>query len=368
MSEIMSAMKLIKVYCWEKPFSSVVDGIRNEEIEMITKSYTLRGINAAVSYIATRLMLFASLLIYSLMGNELTPSNVFVTMALYNALKSPVMQQLTNAIGNGAESLVATKRVLDILMLEEKPDRRDAADMPAGTIVFDKYHGKWSQSVPINNLSNINLSIKPGELVIVVGSVGAGKTCFLWALLNEIMQVSGKCSLSGKTSYAPQESWCFGGTIKQNILVGSVEDHKRYTNAVRACCLDKDIHMFREKDDTFVGEKGYTLSGGQKARVTLARAVYNDADVYLLDDPLSAVDPKVASRIFDRCIQNFLRNKTVILVTHQLQFLNKASKIVMLKDGEAVAVGTYDELIQNNTEFISFLNQKEEETKEEDGE
>lgn len=150
------------------------------------------------------------------------------------------------------------------------------------------------------SLRNLSMKAEQGELCVVVGPVGAGKTCLLQALLNEIEAVSGRCVLSGRTSYAPQEAWCFGASIRDNILLGSPFVESKYLKVVEVCGLERDLQLFPNGDRTFVGEKGYTLSGGQKARVTLARAVYADADIYLLDDPLSAVDPKVANHIFEK--------------------------------------------------------------------
>lgn len=210
-------------------------------------------------------------------------------------------------------------------------------------------------------MKKITLDIDPGQLVVVIGTVGAGKTCLLHAVLNEIETTSGQIVVSGTTSYAPQESWCFSGSIRDNILLGSQFDSARYDSVIKVCGLERDMTLFPNGDSTFVGEKGYSLSGGQKARVTLARAVYNQADVYSLDDPLSAVDPRVSNHIFDRCIKEYLKNKTVILVTHQLQFLTKADKIVVLKDGEAIAMGNYDQLINSSIDFLAFLEKEEKE-------
>jgi ATP-binding cassette subfamily C (CFTR/MRP) protein 4 len=374
MNEIISAMKLIKVYCWEQPFAETVDQIRQKEIVSINRTYVLRGINGATSFVGTRIMLFASFVIYALMGNALTPEIVFVVMSLFNALRVPVMNQFTNAVAVGGECLVAEKRVVKLLLLEEKPERHSIQNMSTksqvdkqppslerGSIKLENYVGRWTKSLTVNNLDEITLNINAGELIVVVGAVGSGKTCFLWALLNEIERISGSCSVNGSTSYAPQESWCFGGSIKQNILVGNAFLHSKYKEVIRCSGLKRDIKLFSEGDDTFVGEKGYTLSGGQKARVSLARCVYHEADIYLLDDPLSAVDPKVANHIFDRCIKEYLKGKTVVLVTHQLQFLSKADKIIVLKEGRAVAVGSYEQLSKSSVEFLSFLDQKQRE-------
>lgn len=165
---------------------------------------------------------------------------------------------------------------------------------------MDKYNGKWCLDDKTNALKDITLRVKKGKLLIVAGSVGSGKSCFLQALLGDLERVSGQLTVSGQASYAPQETWCFGASIRDNILLGSEFDEKRYSRVIKVCGLERDMKLFPEGDQTYVGEKGHSLSGGQKARVTLARAVYAEADIYLLDDPLSAVDPKVANHIFEQ--------------------------------------------------------------------
>lgn len=146
------------------------------------------------------------------------------------------------------------------------------------------------------------------------------------------MPSSGICRVSGKIAYAPQEAWIFSGTIRQNILCGLEYDVKRYKKVVKACALEKDFSLFPNGDLSAVGERGVSLSGGQKARVSLARALYVDADIYLLDDPLSAVDTHVGRHLFDRGIKGYLRDKIRILVTHQLQYLRDVDQILILKD------------------------------------
>lgn len=209
----------------------------------------------------------------------------------------------------------------------------------------------------------MNIEVNPGELLVVIGSVGSGKTCLLYAILSEIERVSGTLSLNGTISYSPQESWCFGGSIRDNILLGQEIDRKRYQSVIKACGLERDLKLFPAGDQTFVGEKGYTLSGGQKARVTLARAVYREADIYLLDDPLSAVDPHVANHIFDKCINGYLKDKTVILITHQLQFIQDSDKIAVMNDGFNLATGTYKEILNSGIDIVSFLEKRDEDLK-----
>lgn len=219
------------------------------------------------------------------------------------------------------------------------------------------------QSLQKDSLKNVNIDVNPGELLVVIGSVGSGKTCLLYAMLSEIERVSGTLSLNGTISYSPQESWCFGGSIRDNVLLGQEIDRKKYQAVIKACGLERDLKLFPAGDQTFVGEKGYTLSGGQKARVTLARAVYRDADIYLLDDPLSAVDPHVANHIFDKCINGYLKDKTVILITHQLQFIQESDKIAVMNDGFNLVTGTYKEILSSGVDIVSFLEKRDEDLK-----
>lgn len=301
MSEVVSAMKLIKVYCWEQPFAQVVSDIRGQEIRQMRKTYFLEGINSAVFFVAAKIILFACFVSYVLEGKTLTPEVVFVTMSMYNAIRVPVTRIFPNSVGLTGETLVALKRINDILLLDEKPANLKAGtDKPSerGHINFENYTGKWTKNLIVDSLIEINCHIEPKELLIVVGSVGAGKSCFLYAILDEIAKVNGTCRVNGSISYSSQGNWCIGATLKQNILMGSDYDPDRYKKVIEACGLERDLELFEFGDDTFVGEKGFNLSGGQKARVSLARAVYRDSDIYLLDDPLSAVDPKVANHIF----------------------------------------------------------------------
>jgi ATP-binding cassette subfamily C (CFTR/MRP) protein 4 len=307
-------------------------------------------------------------MIYALMGNTMHPEPVFIIMALFNTIRIPVTKNLPNAVGAGAEAMVAINRVLDILQLEEKShacNTKKSESLSIGSVQLKNLTVKWSQKQEEPSLSNVDLFIKPQETVMVIGSVGSGKTCLLWSLLNEVDIVSGSVSINGVTSYSPQESWSFGSSIKDNIVMSDTFDAEKYKQVIFSCGLEKDMQSFPKGDETFVGEKGYSLSGGQKARVTLARCAYHESDVYLLDDPLSAVDPQVANHIFDNLIKGYLKNKTVILVTHQLQFVDRVDRIVVMKDGTVESVGTYDELINNGKSSLSALmkNMRQEEEK-----
>ncbi|PNF34547.1 hypothetical protein B7P43_G10751 [Cryptotermes secundus] len=203
---------------------------------------------------------------------------------------------------------------------------------------------KWTEDLPENTLTDVSLDVRPGELVAVVGPVGSGKTSLLHAILKELPLNSGSISVGGSVSYASQEPWLFTGSVRQNILFGQPMDRNRYRQVVRVCALERDFQLLPHSDRTIVGERGVTLSGGQRARISLARTVYREADVYLLDDPLSAVDAHVGHYLLEHCICEFLEDKTRVLITHQLHYLHMVKNILILDHGMVRAAGTFSEL------------------------
>lgn len=203
---------------------------------------------------------------------------------------------------------------------------------------------KWSSKSNENNLNNVNFSAKCDSLVAIVGQVGAGKTSLLQVILEELPVLKGVVTTSGRIAYVSQDPWIFSSSLRQNIIFAKPMDKERYEQVIKVCQLERDFDQFPHKDQTIVGEKGINLSGGQRARVALARAIYADADIYLLDDPLSAVDARVGRLIFNDCIRNFLKGKTRILVTHQLQYLNQVDYVYILDNGRVQSKGTSKDL------------------------
>ncbi|CAF4578087.1 unnamed protein product [Rotaria sp. Silwood2] len=213
-------------------------------------------------------------------------------------------------------------------------------------------------------LKNIIFDAHPGDLICIIGPVGSGKSSLLQTLTGEITYFDGKVRLYGSFCYVPQESWIFSSSVKNNILFGKKYNSKLFQRVARATALDTDFVQLSHGENTLVGDQGVMLSGGQKARVNIARALYRDADIYLLDDPLSAVDAKVSKHLFDKSIKHYLRDKIRILVTHQIQFLQNATKIIVLDNGEMVQMGTYEELLVSSPLFAQLLediNQHEQE-------
>ncbi|KAF9951457.1 hypothetical protein BGZ72_007038 [Mortierella alpina] len=215
-------------------------------------------------------------------------------------------------------------------------------------------------------LSNITMTLRRDELLAIVGPVGCGKSSFCMALLQEMPLVSGSMVFGHghpsedsqglrrrpiSMSYSAQSPWIFAGSIKSNILFGSKFDQERYDRVIRACELTRDFTLFPQGDATLIGEKGVILSGGQRARVSLARAAYRDSDVYILDDPLSAVDPKVGRALFDNCINGLLKNKARVLVTHQLQYIKDCENVIVIEQGKITHKGSVDQVMKEEVEL-----------------
>ncbi|CAF4106552.1 unnamed protein product, partial [Adineta steineri] len=223
-------------------------------------------------------------------------------------------------------------------------------------------HAQWEQNA-VFSLKNIIFHAHPGDLICIIGPVGSGKSSLLQTLTGEIAFFDGKVRLHGSFCYVPQEPWIFSSTVKKNIIFGKNYDGHLFRQVIRAAALEADLALLPNGVNTMVGDQGVMLSGGQKARVNMARALYRDADIYLLDDPLSAVDVKVSKQLFERSIKTYLGHKICILVTHQIQFLENATKIVVLENGGMIEMGTYKELLSTSKKFrclLENINQQEE--------
>ncbi|XP_068966387.1 probable multidrug resistance-associated protein lethal(2)03659 isoform X2 [Bombus flavifrons] len=214
---------------------------------------------------------------------------------------------------------------------------------------------KWEASQSENTLEDVNLEIQKGKIYAIIGMVGAGKSSFLSAILGEIEVTGGHVKVNGSLSYAGQEAWVFGSTVRQNILFGQPYDRQLYQKVVKACSLQRDFKQFPQGDQTVVGERGSSLSGGQKARINLARSLYRQADIYLLDDPLSAVDTHVSKHLFEECIQKYLAGKTRILATHQLQYVKNVDAIILIEQGKVTVFSQFQDLLSQRPEYAELL-------------
>ncbi|KAJ8945507.1 hypothetical protein NQ318_017951, partial [Aromia moschata] len=336
MSEIVSGIRVIKMYAWEKSFEKVVELARKKEIDIITKTSYIRGFSLSLMVFTERLALYLTLVAFVLIGNRLTSDVVFSMAQLFNSVQLYMCIYYPHGLANFAEAKVSIKRVEEFLLMEENGTRAvlnstTIGDNP-GEIKAEKATASWSLYPVSDTLTDIHLDIVPGTLCCVVGNVGAGKTSLLQMLLRELPLNCGKVDIDGVISYASQEPWLFVSSVRDNILFGRSYEKNRYDEIVRVCALERDFEQFPHGDKTLVEERGVSLSGGQRARINLARAVYAKADIYLLDDPLSAVDTHVGKHLFEECIKKYLNNKTRILVTHQLQFLKQADIIIIMNN------------------------------------
>ncbi|CAF4019034.1 unnamed protein product, partial [Rotaria sp. Silwood1] len=335
-NELINGCQIIKMYNWEKAMEQRVREIRGRELSHIFKSSCLRTLNIALSFAALPLISLATFGGSWLMGQSLLPENIFATLAFFGMVRIPVTFTMPLTIEKFSEARVSARRIDQFMELDILSNKREKVENENGNhaIIMEDASFSWKDSL---SLFSLNLKIRNGNLVGVKGAIGAGKSTLLAAILGEINLVSGKSQLYvNSISYVPQSAWIFADTIRANILLGKPMNEERYKNVIKACCLDVDLQNFGEVGDLLmIGDKGVNLSGGQKARISLARALYADADLYLLDDPLAAVDPKVAKNIFDECIgpRSLLRGKTRILVTHQTHFLVEADQLILLTNG-----------------------------------
>ncbi|XP_023313499.1 multidrug resistance-associated protein 4-like [Trichogramma pretiosum] len=237
----------------------------------------------------------------------------------------------------------------------------EECDSDQWSVKLSNLQAKWNLSSSEPTLNNVDMEVETGKLCAIIGQVGAGKSSLLSAILGEITLIHGNVRVKGSVSYASQEAWVFGATVRQNIIFGQAYDRQRYNRVVKACALLKDFKQFPQGDQTIVGERGSSLSGGQKARLNLARAVYRQADIYLMDDPLSAVDTHVGKHLFSECLMKYLRGKTRILVTHQLQYLPAGVDVIYLVDqGKVRRFSDYRELLREHPEYNSLIAEKDE--------
>uniref|UniRef100_A0A8C1QWV6 ABC-type glutathione-S-conjugate transporter n=1 Tax=Cyprinus carpio TaxID=7962 RepID=A0A8C1QWV6_CYPCA len=360
MNEILNGIKILKFYAWEKAFLEQVLGYREKELKTLKKSQILYSVSIASFNSSSFLIAFAMFGVYVLIDdkNVLDAQKIFVSMALINILKTP-LSQLPFAMSTTMQALVSLKRLGKFLCQDElKPDNvtRESFKSDVDGVVFENGTFSWSKDGP-PCLKRISVRVPCGSLVAVVGHVGSGKSSLLSAMLGETEKRSGAVSVKGSVAYVPQQAWIQNASLQDNILFGQEKKESWYQRVLEACALLPDLDNLPAGDTTEIGEKGLNLSGGQKQRVSLARAVYRKADVYLLDDPLSAVDAHVGQHIFNKVIgpRGILRDKTRILVTHGMSFLPQADLILVLVDGEISERGSYQELLNRNGAFADFI-------------
>ncbi|XP_072636145.1 ATP-binding cassette sub-family C member 3 isoform X1 [Canis lupus baileyi] len=359
MSEILGGIKVLKLYAWEPSFLEKVEGIREDELRLLRKSAYLQAISTFTWVCTPFLVTLTTLGVYVSVdqNNVLDAEKAFVSVSLFNLLKIP-LNMLPQLISNLIQTSVSLKRIQHFLSQDELDlqcvERKTIT--PGYAVTIDNGTFTWAPDLP-PTLHSLDIQVPKGALVAVVGPVGCGKSSLVSALLGEMEKLEGTVCVKGSVAYVPQGAWIQNCTLQENILFGQALDPKRYQQALKTCALLADLEMLPGGDQTEIGEKGINLSGGQRQRVSLARAVYSEADLFLLDDPLSAVDSHVAKHIFDQVIgpEGVLAGKTRVLVTHSISFLPQMDFIIVLADGQVSEVGSYPALLQRNGSFANFL-------------
>ncbi|XP_076808480.1 ATP-binding cassette sub-family C member 4-like isoform X1 [Clavelina lepadiformis] len=361
MSEIISGMRIIKMYSWEKSFFELAKYLRTREIRKILQASLLRSFNQSSAYAASQVLTFTTFMVYIALGGSLTTETLFVAIGLFSAIRFAVGFFFPTSVEKLAETITVLRRIEKFLLLPEKdfyPDQvTDINGKGEKFVELINFTGSWEEDNALAPaITDISMRANQGKLMIVIGPVGSGKTTLLSAILGELLTINGQANIRGKIGYCSQVAWLFSATIRENILFGEEFNEQRYQEVVEACALKRDFEILSNGDFTLVGERGITLSGGQKARINLARLAYrSNLDIVLLDDPLSAVDPSVADHLFNKCICGYLKDKIRILVTHQLQFLENADELLILKEGKVIEKGKYNELIRKGTSFASYV-------------
>lgn len=361
MNEVLDGIKVLKLYAWESSFSKKIQDSRDVEIKTLKK---IALYSAILTFVVTATPFFVAIASFGTyvmvdpVKNILTAEIAFVSMSFFNIMRQP-LATLPFLIVQMIQAVVSLERVNRFLNAKEvKPDdiSHDKDDKVA--IDLRKASFTWDTTNP-PVLTNISMKVNKGSLVAIVGQVGCGKSSLLSSLTGEVIKLGtvSKVNVDGSIAYVPQEPWIQNATLRYNVTFGKHYKEKTYKQVLDSCTLTEDLSILDAGDLTEIGEKGINLSGGQKQRTSLARAVYSNRDIYLLDDPLSAVDARVGKHIFENVIgpEGLLKNKTRLLVTNSITFLPQTDLIVVLKGGTISEMGTYHELLKNKGEFADYL-------------
>ncbi|XP_041645483.1 ATP-binding cassette sub-family C member 12 [Cheilinus undulatus] len=382
MNEILNSIKLIKMYAWEDSFEEKVAALRKKEKKQLKRVCHIQNLNTSITGIIPTVATVLTFIVHTLIGLSLNTSDAFTTIAIFNSMRFclGLMPLSVKTLAEAAVSLTRLKKLLLIknpepYMIEMK-DSNSAIEMKNATLSWTKLDGQTDSSPSTANgvnghkveettkndktesrptLRNISFTLPKGNLLGVCGNVGSGKTSLISSILEQMHQLQGSISANGTFAYVSQQAWIFHGTVRENILMGEPFNQAKYDRIVDVCSLRADLKILPYGDQTEIGERGLNLSGGQKQRISLARAVYSNKDIFLLDDPLSAVDAHVGKHIFEECIKKELHGKSIILATHQLQYLEYCDDILVLEDGEVLEAGDHQALMKVNGRYAQLI-------------
>ncbi|XP_042775722.1 ATP-binding cassette sub-family C member 12 isoform X9 [Panthera leo] len=397
MNEFLTCIKLIKMYAWEKSFTNTIQDIRKRERKLLEKAGFVQSGNSALASIESTIAIVLTFTCHILLRRRLTAPVAFSVIAMFNVMKFSIAI-LPFSVKAMAEANVSLRRMKKILIDKNPPSYITQPEDPDTVLLLANATLTWDQETsrksdpkkvqnqkkcflkkqrletysvrssaqevagpeeqsgsPTSVLHNISFVVRKGKILGICGNVGSGKSSLIAALLGQMQLQQGIVALNGTVAYVSQQAWIFHGNVRENILFGEKYDHQRYQHTVRVCALQKDLSNLPYGDLTEIGERGLNLSGGQRQRISLARAVYSNHEIYLLDDPLSAVDAHVGKYVFEECIKKTLSGKTIVLVTHQLQFLESCDEVILLEDGEICEKGTHKELMEERGCYAKLI-------------
>ncbi|KAK1662456.1 hypothetical protein QYE76_050615 [Lolium multiflorum] len=356
-SEILRNMRILKLQGWEMKFLSKIIDLRKTEESWLKKYLYTSTASTFVFWGAPTFVAVVTFGACMLLGIPLDSGKVLSALATFRVLQEPIYT-LPDMISMFIKTKVSLERIASFLCLEELP--MDAVQrLPSGNsdVSVEVSNGcfSWDASAEVPTLTDLNFQARQGMRVAVCGMVGSGKSSLLSSILGEMPKLSGEVKVCGAMAYVSQLAWIQSGKIQDNILFGKEMDTEKYDRVLESCSLKKDLEILPFGDDTVIGERGINLSGGQKQRIQIARALYQDADIYLFDDPFSAVDAHTGSHLFKECLLGALGSKTVIYVTHQIEFLPAADLILVMKGGRIAQAGKYDEILSSGEELMELV-------------
>ncbi|KAL3833009.1 hypothetical protein ACJIZ3_007745 [Penstemon smallii] len=352
-SEVLRNMKTLKLQAWDTNYLQRLVSLRKTENNWLRKALSLSALTAFVFWGAPT---FISVVTFGgcvLMGIPLTAGRVLSALATFRMLQDPIfnLPDLLNVIAQGKVSVDRISSYLQEDEIQSNAITHISHNQTEFHVEIDGGKFSWDMGSRDPTLDHINLQVKKGMKVAICGTVGSGKSSLLSCILGEMQKLSGIVKISGSKAYVPQSPWILTGDIRENILFGKPYENEKYDRTIEACALTKDFELFAAGDLTEIGERGINMSGGQKQRIQIARAVYQDADIYLLDDPFSAVDAHTGTELFQDCLMGILKDKTILYVTHQVEFLPAADLILVMQNGKIAQAGTFNELLKQNIGF-----------------
>uniref|UniRef100_A0A8R7UAP3 ABC transporter C family member 13 n=2 Tax=Triticum urartu TaxID=4572 RepID=A0A8R7UAP3_TRIUA len=356
-SEILRNMRILKLQGWEMKFLSKINDLRTTETSWLKKYLYTWTAATFVFWGAPTFVAVATFGACMLLGIPLESGKVLSALATFRVLQEPIYN-LPDTISMMIQTKVSLDRIASFLCLEEFPT--DAVErLPSGSsnVAIEVSNGcfSWDGSPELPTLKDLNFQARQGMHVAVCGTVGSGKSSLLSCILGEVPKLSGEVKTCGTMAYVSQTAWIQSGKIQDNILFGKEMDSEKYDSVLEWCSLKKDLEILPFGDKTVIGERGINLSGGQKQRIQIARALYQDADIYLFDDPFSAVDAHTGSHLFKECLLGALASKTVVYVTHQIEFLPAADLILVMKGGRIAQAGKYNDILGSEEELMELV-------------